>query len=85
MVVQKVLISLPMTFDLKISALEERSYLATLRMDELHGMLIAYEIWTKQNNPPRKEEMFKESKKSKKNKRKLKLEFSYNDDSDEDE
>jgi hypothetical protein len=43
-VVQKVLRSLPMRFDPKISSLEEREDLSTLRMDELHGILIAYEM-----------------------------------------
>jgi hypothetical protein len=46
MVVQKVLRSLPMRFDPKISSLEEREYLATLSMDELHGILTAYEMRT---------------------------------------
>jgi hypothetical protein len=45
-IVQKVLRSLPMRFDLNISSLEEREDLATLSMDELHGILIAYEMRT---------------------------------------
>ena len=45
-IVQKRLRSLPMRFDPKISALEERQDMATLNMDELHGILIAYEIRT---------------------------------------
>jgi hypothetical protein len=36
-----------MRFDPKISALEEITYLSTLSMDELHGILIAYEMRTK--------------------------------------
>jgi hypothetical protein len=68
MIVQKVLRSLPMRFDPKISTLEERVDLAILSMDELHGILVAYEMRTKKDNPPRKEAMFKESKKKKKNK-----------------
>ena len=35
-IVQKILRSLPMRFDSKISAIEERSYLNTMTMDELH-------------------------------------------------
>ena len=46
MIVQKILRSLPMRFDPNISALEERTYIGTLRMDELHGILTAYEIRT---------------------------------------
>ena len=45
-IVQKILRSLPMGFDPKVSSLEERVYLATLTMDELHGILMAYEIRT---------------------------------------
>jgi hypothetical protein len=41
-------------------------------MDELHGILIAYEMRTEQDNPPRKEATFKASKKTKKNKQKPK-------------
>jgi hypothetical protein len=37
-IVQKVLRSLPMIFDPKISALEERSDINSISMDELHGI-----------------------------------------------
>jgi hypothetical protein len=47
MIVQKVLRSLPMRFDPKISSLEERSCLDTLSMNKLHGILTAYEMRTK--------------------------------------
>jgi hypothetical protein len=85
-IVQKVLRSLPMRFDLKISALEERENIATLNMDELHGILIAYEMRTEKNNSPRKV-AFKASKKTKKNKHKpkSKASCSCSDYSDEDE
>jgi hypothetical protein len=43
-IVQKVLISLPMIFDPKILALEERKDLSTISMDELHGIFTAYEM-----------------------------------------
>jgi hypothetical protein len=42
-IAQKVLRSLPMRFDPKISTLEERAYLDSINMDELHGIFIAYE------------------------------------------
>ena len=45
-IVQNILRSLPMRFYHNISALEERADLATLRKDELHGILIAYEMRT---------------------------------------
>jgi hypothetical protein len=86
MVVQKVLRSLPMRFDPKISSLEEREDLGTLSMDELHGIFTAYEMRTEQENPVMKEETFKASKKTKKkNKKKSKPSCSCSDDSDEDE
>ena len=45
-IVQKVLRSLPMRFKPKISALEERSDLNSISMDELHGIFTAYEMRT---------------------------------------
>jgi hypothetical protein len=45
-IMQKILRSLPMRFDPKISSLEEIQDLATLRMDELHGILTSYEMRT---------------------------------------
>jgi hypothetical protein len=65
-IVQKVLRSLPMRFDSKISALEERAYLNSISMDELHGIFTAYEMRTKQENTDIKEVAFKASKSSKK-------------------
>jgi hypothetical protein len=86
MIVQKVLRSLPMRFDPKISSLEERIDLDSLSMDELHGIFTAYEMRIEQDNPVMKEETFKESKKTKKkNKPKSKPDSSCNDDSEEDE
>jgi hypothetical protein len=69
-IVQNVLISLPMRFDPKISALEERSDLNSISMDKLHGIFTAYEMRTEHENPYIKEESFKESKKSKEKGRK---------------
>ena len=65
-IVQKVLRSLPMRFDPNISALEERTYLDSISMDELHGISIAYEMRTEQKNPITKEETFKALNNSKK-------------------
>jgi hypothetical protein len=45
-IVQKILRSLPMRFNPKISALEERLDLDSIRMDKLHGIFIAYEMRT---------------------------------------
>jgi hypothetical protein len=49
-IVQKVLRSLPMRFDPKISALEERSNLNSIIMNELHGIFIAYEMRNEHEN-----------------------------------
>jgi hypothetical protein len=45
-IVQKVVISLPMIFDPKVSTLEERTDMDSIRMDELHGIFTAYEMKT---------------------------------------
>ena len=47
-IVQKILRSLPMRFDSKISSIEERSDLDTITVDKLHGTLTSYEMRTKQ-------------------------------------
>jgi hypothetical protein len=56
MIVQKVLRSLPLRFDAKVSSIEEMKDLDSLTMDELHGILIAYEMRTEKENPSKKEE-----------------------------
>jgi hypothetical protein len=83
-IVQKVLISLLMRFDPKISTLEERSDLNSISMDELHGIFTAYEMRTKQENPNVKETAFKASKRSKK-KEKQQEEHKNNSDVSEDD
>ena len=40
-----------MRFDPKISTLEERVDLESIRMDELHGIFTAYEMRIEQENP----------------------------------
>jgi hypothetical protein len=74
-----------MRFDPKISAIKERAYISILNMDALHGIPTSYEMRMDQDNPPRKEAYFKESKKTKKNKQKAKSNYSCNNDSKEDQ
>eukprot|EP00253_Pinus_taeda_P026019 PITA_26019 len=62
-IVQKVLSSLPDRFDSKISTIEEEKDLDTLKMDELHGILTAYEM--RKGGPSSKDEAFKASKSKK--------------------
>eukprot|EP00253_Pinus_taeda_P001430 PITA_01430 len=62
-IVQKVLRSLPDRFDSKISAIEEIKDLDTLNMDELHGILTAYEM--RKGGPRSKDATFKASKSKK--------------------
>ena len=69
-IVQKVLRSLPMRFNPKISTLEERSDLNSISMDELHGIFTAYEMRTEQENPDVKEASFKAYKRSKQKEKK---------------
>jgi hypothetical protein len=64
-IVQKILRSLPMRFNPKISTLEEILDLDSISMDELHGIFTAYEMRTEQENPDVKEATFKASKRSK--------------------
>jgi hypothetical protein len=47
-IVQKILRSLPMRFNPKISSLKERSDLDSISMDELHKIFTAYEMRTEQ-------------------------------------
>jgi hypothetical protein len=84
-IVQKVLRSLPMRFDPKISTLEERSNLNSISMDELHGIFTAYEMRIEQENPDIKEAAFKASKNSKQKERKKEEHSSSSDVSEDDE
>jgi hypothetical protein len=74
-----------MRFNPKISALEERSDLNSISMDELHGIFTAYEMRTEQENPDVKEAAFKASKRSKKNKKEQEEYSSSSDVSEDDE
>jgi hypothetical protein len=84
-IVQKVLRSLPMRFNPKISTLEERSDLNSISMDELHGIFTTYEMRTEQENPDVKEVAFKASKISKQNKQQQEEYSSSSDVSEDDE
>jgi hypothetical protein len=84
-IVQKILRSLPMRFNPKISTLEERSDLDSISMDELHGIFTAYEMRTEQENPDVKEAAFKASKRSKKKKKEQEEYSSSSDVSEDDE
>jgi hypothetical protein len=84
-IVQKVLRSLPMRFDPKISALEERADLDSIIMDELHGIFTAYEMRTEQENLDIKEANFKASKRSKQKGKQNEKEHSNNSDILEDD
>jgi hypothetical protein len=48
---QKVLRSLPMRFDPKISTLEEITDLNSISMDEIHGIFTTYEMRIEQESP----------------------------------
>ena len=50
-----------MRYDPKVSNLEERDDIKKVTMDELHGILTAYEMRTGQNGSSRKEAAFKSS------------------------
>ena len=84
-IVQKILRSLPMRFDSKIYAIEERSDLDIMTVDELHGTLTAYEMRTEQEDPSGKEATFKASNQKRTSKLRQKLEYSNNDESDSEE
>ena len=60
-ILRKVLRTVPMRYDPKVSTLEEWDDLKKVTMDELHGILTAYEMWIGQNGSSRKEASFKAS------------------------
>jgi hypothetical protein len=66
LVVQKVLRSLLLKYDAKVSAIEETMDLTKMTMDELHGSLIAYEMRTgTKSDQPNNEATFKAINKTK--------------------
>ena len=58
-VVSKILRTLPMRYDSKVSALEERDDLKKMTVDELHGIVTAYEMRTGLNETLKKGAAFK--------------------------
>lgn len=64
-IIQKVLRSLPIRFNSKISAIEEMNDLKSLIMDQLLGTLIAYDMIVGKENIEPQEAAFKVSKKGK--------------------
>jgi hypothetical protein len=65
LVVQKVLRSLLLKYDVKVSAIEEIRDLTKMTMDELHGSLIEYEmIKGTESDQPNNEATFKSIKKT---------------------
>jgi hypothetical protein len=66
LVVQKVLRSLLLKYDAKVSSIEETRDLTIMTMDELHGSLIAYEMRTStESDQPNNETTFKAINKTK--------------------
>ena len=57
-VIDKVLRTLPMKYDSKVSTLEERDDLELMTVDGIHGIFTAYEMRKGQNEPSRKEAAF---------------------------
>ena len=60
----KVLRTFPMKYDSKVSTLEERDDIDQVIVDELHGILTAYEMRTGLNEISRKEVAFTASSKN---------------------
>ena len=67
-IVQKILISLPMRFNAKVSTIKEMANLKDLKKDQLHGTLTTYEMRVGIENPEPKEETFKVSRNAKEHK-----------------
>ena len=65
MLMQKVLRSLHLRFDAKVSTIEEMKDLDNLTNDELHGIHTSYEMRTKKEKPSKRETTFKASNKKK--------------------
>ena len=58
-VVSKILRTLPMKYDSKASTLEEQDDLKKVTVDELHGILTAYDMRTRQDKNSKKGAAFK--------------------------
>ena len=64
-IVKKVLRTLPKAYKPKVSTLEDREKLGELTMDELYGILTAYELRLGIDNTSKGEATFKDTKKIK--------------------
>ena len=84
-VILKILRSLPMRFDAKVSALEERLIIKDFDINELQGVLTTYEMRTRQDKPKRREAAFKAEQKIVKKKLKEKECPSCSEESDDEE
>ena len=80
--VEKVLRTLPMAYNPKLSTLEDREKLEYLTMDELYGILTSYELILGIDNLPKGEESFKVIKKTN---QKQKLQTNHDQESDEED
>jgi hypothetical protein len=69
--VQRVIRSLFLRFDAKVSNIEEMKDLESLTMDELHEIITSYEMRTKHEKPLKREANCKVAKKQKINNPKL--------------
>ena len=58
-IVDKILRTLPMIYNPKVSTLEDQENLSTLTLDELYGILIAYELRIGSENLPKGEATLK--------------------------
>ena len=70
LVVQNLFIIFPLRPNSKLSVLEGRNNLEKMKKDKLHGILIAYKMRTKKENPSKKEVAFTVTKKTKCNEEK---------------
>ena len=68
-IVEKILRTLPMLYNPKVSTLEDRENLKNLTMDGLYGILMAYELKLGHENLPKGEVAFKVLKKTKNKKK----------------
>ena len=64
-IVDKILRTVPMVYNPKVSTLEDQENLSTLTLDELYGILTTYELRIGRENFPKEEEAFKVLKKTK--------------------
>ena len=72
-----------MKYDSKISTIEERDDLDLLTMDQLHGILTAYEMRTGQNNTLKRVASFKVTKKIKSQKQNTQIDHNEEHDVEE--